>query len=206
VETPGLGDFDLSGLQNPLPARAGWPPAAKWAVGCGSGCAGLVLLEMVAFWVFIAFYMHLRPPEGMAVRAQAPPRAVVGQKFPLTLVVENRGDRPFTVNSVTARKRLLSRLDLANPQADPRPTAGAGSPFGSGESHAFGSAIWQYSQSLKPGEKWTLRFDATPRQPGALKGALEVQANLAPKAARFSVEVQPASGEKQPPGKAPAAK
>ena len=58
----------------------------------------------------------------------------------------------------------------------------------------MGSTTWQFNQAIQPGKSWTVRFDATPKRSGTIRGVIEVQVNVAPKGVPFTVEVKPAAG------------
>jgi hypothetical protein len=177
-----VADTTSPGAASPAPSSwRSWPPAARWAVGCGTGCAFLALLNTLALWGFVSFLFHIRPPEGMVVEARVPRTVTAGRKFPLVLTVRNEGTAAFTISTVTARPQLFKQMSLENPK--PPPSAPP--------TRALGTTAWVYQKSLAPGEKWSVTFDATALQPGKVNGSLEVQAGLAPKAARFSVEVKP---------------
>lgn len=165
-----------------------WPPAAKWAVGCGSGCALLVLFEAIAAWGLLAFIFNLRPPEGMVARVTAPPQVRVGKPFPLTLTVRNEGDSPFTLGSVTARPGLLEKLSLDDPQPTPRATTSA-----------LGSRVWSYQDVVHPRATFTVRFTAEAKAPGELRSALELQSNWFPKSVPFTIKVEDSKPEREPP-------
>jgi len=176
-----LDDFDFAGLGGP-PARPAWPPRARWAAGCGAGCALLVLLEGLVLWGGLVFFFSLRPPPGFAARIQAPAVVTAGRKFPLKVVLHNAGQAAATVTNITADRNALAQLTLENPQPAPA-TPGV---------LMWGSQAWSYQKSLAPGEKWTVTFDATAQKSGPLNGALQIQVNFLPKSARFKLEAKPA--------------
>jgi hypothetical protein len=158
---------------------ATWPPAARWAVGCGTGCALLVALQGLVIWGALSVFFFARPPEGLAAQVTTPKGVAAGRKFPLTLTVRNEGADSMTVTNVAVRSDTLEWLTLENPQ-----------PPALNHTAMLGSAIWSYQQTVEPGKSWTLRFDATARRAGAHEGALEVQVGFVPKAVRFSVEAR----------------
>jgi hypothetical protein len=58
-----------------------WPPAAQAALGVGLGCALLVLLQAILFWLAIqALYPPLEQPPGAP--AKAPDAAAPRQSAP----------------------------------------------------------------------------------------------------------------------------
>lgn len=165
----------------PPPPPSGWPPAARWAVGCGSCCGVLVLLELVLIWGSLQIGMGMRPPEGLKARVTVPRAPVAGERFPLVLEVRNEGSSAFTVTNITARSGTLRQFQLSNPQPKPAKTTSV-----------WGSTIWSFQQSVPPGGKWTLRLDARVAEPGEASGALEIQSGLAGmRPARFTVQVKP---------------
>ena len=184
---PRIDDFELpdeglpSWATSPTPRGAQpWPPAAKVAVGIGSGCAVIVLLEFVAIWVGVEAMFGARAPEGFAVQATAPKRAAVGTKVPLTLTVRNQGEQAFTVRSLAARGSTLGsyRIENAQPASQIAPVS------------LFGSTVWTYEQSVAPGKSWTVRFDATPLKAGTARGVLEVQVGKGARSAAFTIDAQ----------------
>jgi hypothetical protein len=180
MEPGTLGEFDLSPIPpppSPVPPRgAGWPPAAQVAVGCGSGCAVLVLLEALALWGILA--LRASTPEGVDARIESPPVVKQGQKFPLKLLVTNTGKAAFELDGISLAAPTPKQLALAHPQPAPAATTSV-----------WGSRTWQFRKSLAPGEKWAVRFDATPRRAGTLRGALMLQVGFGSKMARFAVKV-----------------
>ena len=159
---------------SPTP-RPGWPPAARAAVGCGSGCAVLVLLQVLALWGVLHVVFGLRPPEGMQVSVTRPARGVVGKTAPLELVLRNDGPGAFTVSSLTVRGPTLRQVRLENPE--PPPVA---------SSSAWGARIWTYRHTVEPGQTWKVRFEATPQEAGDIRGSIEVQSGFTPpRPARF---------------------
>jgi hypothetical protein len=182
MQTPGPADFDFSTMSAPVEGGSSWPPAARWAAGCGIGCGVLVLLEAVVLWIFIAVGFNLRPTEGVQAKVTVPPSVTAGTKFPLTLTVRNRGSQPFTLTNVIVRPRATQGLKLENPQ--PPPTAPP--------TDAFGTAIvWPYDKSIRPGGTYTVRLDAAAAEAGTVKGSLELQIGWAPKQVPFTVKVRP---------------
>lgn len=146
-------------------------------MGCGSGCALLVLLEAVALWGLLALVFNMRSPEGLAARVETPPTVRVGETFPLTLTVENRGAETFRLQNVAVRQETLGRFRLSNPQ--PEPIA---------STELFGVRTWSYDKLVQPKDRWTVRFDATALEAGEVSGTLEAQVNLAPQRVPFSVK------------------
>jgi hypothetical protein len=176
-----LDDFDLSELSPRGEPRPAWTPAARWAVGCGSGCALAVLLQALFLWGGIAFFFNLRAPEGLQSSVNVPPTVVPGKPFPLTLVVRNEGDRPFTVDAVTTPAR--SPVTLKDPKPAP-PSLGTGPTFG-------GMRAWVYQKQVAPGEKWTVTFTATAQSHGTTRGTLQVQCNHLPMPVNYTLHTGP---------------
>src|SRR5690348_10656639 len=114
-----LGDFEIPGVEPEPGAWASWPPGAKWAAGCGAGCAVLVLIGALAFWGMMAMVITLHPPRGLTAVATAPKAVTVGQKFPLTLVLKNGSSETVTVTNVTVRGPTLSEFSIKNPTPAP---------------------------------------------------------------------------------------
>jgi hypothetical protein len=182
---PATPDFDLSSFTPPSePRRPGWPPAAQAAVGCGTGCAVLVLLEGVVAALVLSATLNMHPTEGLVARVEAPPKAIAGQKFAVTLVVRNEGERAFKISSITARHSRTQTVMLSNPRPAPSSVVSTPSLLG-----MPGTEIWSYDRSVEPGKELRVQFDAEAREKGAAKGALEVHAGGLPKEAPFSVDV-----------------
>jgi len=176
VETPVAPEFEL-----PAPgARQIWPPRAQWAAGCGSGCALLVLLEGLAIWAIA--YAMIYSPQQLAGSIRTPKRVSQGMPFPLTVVVKNESKRPATLTAIVARSTLTDQLTLTAPQPAP-----PGAP-----TTMLGTTTWQYQKEMKPGQRFTVTFQAIPNRSGTLRGSLELQAGFVPYPVSFSVEVDPA--------------
>ena len=181
MQQPPLADFDLT------PPPPGWPPAARWAAGCGIGCAGLVLVQAFFVWGVLALTFNV--PRGLVTEVKTPPSATVGQPFPLAVVVRNEGQGNLTVTNVGAAQALLKDLELRNP----RPPAVAG-PIS-----VMGRTTWSYQQSVPPGQTWEVRFEAVPRRAGTIEGSLDLQVNFAQVDADVKVEArEPASPRRRP--------
>lgn len=179
MDEPRLAEFDLTGTSAPEERPPAWPPAARNAAGCGIGCVLAVLLQAVVLWGLIALAFNLRPPEGLKTSVTVPARVSPGQPFPLTLVVRNTGDRPFTLTNLTLQ--TPAEVALENPQPAPLPTKLPS--FG-------GTRIWSYQKRVAPGEEWRVKFDATTRRPGVSRGMLQVQVDLAPQPVPFTVRAR----------------
>lgn len=151
-----------------------WPPAAKAAVGCGSGCAVLVLLQVVGLWGILNAVFSA-PPSGFAASVQAPPAVTAGKEFPLTLTVRNQGTEPLTVSSLLLKS---TRLELTGPE--PAPTE---------SSDLFGSTTWVYSKTVEPGGKWSVRFKAKAKGAGEISESLVIQTGLTPNRAPIRMKV-----------------
>ncbi len=177
MERPSLDEFNLPGTAPGEPATGPWPPAARWAAGCGLGCVGLVVLQGLSLWGMAAFYFSLRRPEGLATRVEAPARVVVGRRFPLTLVVTNGGPRPLTLMSVTARRQTQAAVAPGSP--DPRPESVA---------DVMDTVVWTYQKRLEPGETFRVRFGGQAQRAGKLEASLDLQVDLAPVPVRFKLE------------------
>ena len=106
MEPPGLGEFELEQPAPPSPAAPPWPPAARWAVGCGSGCAAMVLLE--ALLMLAGVSLTFSQASGIAAKVQAPASVVEGETFPLRLVVKNEGTKPLGIANVALRSSTLA--------------------------------------------------------------------------------------------------
>lgn len=177
VQPPDQPQFDLSGMTPAPPASPAWPPAARWAAGCGTGCALLVLLEGLVIWAFTAAALGSR--QQLVGQVQAPRRVARGMPFPLKLTVRNPSKEPATLTSVVARAALTDRITLTAPQPAP-----ATEPI-----TIWGATTWQYQRSLKPGDRFTVTFQAIPAETGTVSGALEVQSGFLPVTVPFTVEV-----------------
>jgi hypothetical protein len=180
VPAQGIGEFQLPGDPEPAAERPGWPPEARRAVGYAAGCFGLIFLETLAILGFLAMVYFIQPPDGLSAAVRNPARVRAGQKFSLTLVVTNEGDRPFRLDSVVIGAPASRRLKLSDPQPPPQGTM------------SLGSRSWQYQKQLAPGETWQFRVDAVASEPGEIQGSVEVQANFAIQSAPFKVHVVPA--------------
>lgn len=174
----------------PPPPRSGWPPAARWAVGCGSCCVAGVLLQGLLIWGMLYLFMGMQPPEGLTARVATPPSVVAGRQFPLTLEIRNEGETPLNITNILASQETVRSFQLSNPR--PAPASSTSS---------FGTTVWSYQRSLAPGQKWSVRFDATVSEPGAESGALQVQAGLSgPLRVPFTVSAasrKPAAGTRR---------
>jgi hypothetical protein len=180
MENPDTLGFDLEGFQTPPePLRQPWPPAAKAAVGVGTGCAVLVLLIAAVFWASIGLIFGARVPTGLQASAQVPPKATVGTATTLTLTVKNAGTTPVMVTSISAPPDVLSRLTLSSPKPPPR----------SPSPPVFGTQMWTYEQQVAPGETWTVKFNAIPQRAGPLEGRLRLQIGLATEGVPFKLRV-----------------
>jgi hypothetical protein len=183
VERSPLEEFSLPRAPEGPTGWASWPPAARWAVGCGSGCVVLVLLQALVMWAAFAVLFTVQPPEGLAARIEAPASVTVGEPFPLAVVVENQGTEPFRVQNLAARAATLQLFSLESPE-----------PPATTPMRLLGSATWTYNQSVQPGETWRVTFQATALSAGAHAGTIEVQANMAPRPVSFTVEAAEAGG------------
>lgn len=164
--------------QDPLPPAAppgAWPPAARRAVGCGTGCALLVALQAMLIWTGFGALVTVQRDIGAEVRA--PARAVVARSFPLVVTIRNRGRAPLRLQGVSAGPETLRafRLDELRP-----------APSGSMR-EVMGRRVWPYAVPLPPGEDWTLRLRAAPRRAGMLRGELELLAGPVPRGVSFRV-------------------
>lgn len=181
-----MDDFDLSGMGESSRQSNQWPEPARMALGCGSGCALLVLLEFAAIWLFVTFMMNARPPEGLVAKVAAPLKSTVGKSFPLKVTVRNQGSRAFTVRSISARTETLRRFKLDT--AKPAPMAG--------KTSLFGTDTWAYNHTIRPNETWTVTFQATPQQAGELRGSVDIQVNSAMSSAPFTTTAAEESASK----------
>jgi hypothetical protein len=177
---PDSAGFDLPSPAG-TPADSGMPRAAKVALGCGSGCVVLILLEGLAFWGMVTLYGSLRAPSGMVTKFQAPASVAVGRPFPLTLTVRNEGDREFQVNTIVAQARTLGGVELSDPEPAPQST-----------NVMVGSRVWAYQHTVAPGQSWEVRFKAQVHSPGAHAGSVQLQVGFVPIPVRFSL---PAASE-----------
>jgi hypothetical protein len=161
--------------------RAPWPPAAHVAVGCGAGCALLVLLEGVGLWSVFQVMSGMRAPSGAVTSIQTPATVRVGKPFSLTVVVRNEGASTFRVSNLIAGGPLTDALELT--PEEPRPS--------SGPVRVMGSTTWSYGAAVEPRQTWKARFQAKARKAGTLRKSLQVQLDIAPKTVPFTVEVRP---------------
>ncbi len=176
MTSPGLEEFDLGPSAQPgVPPPGQWPASSRRAAGCGLGCLGLVLLQALLIWA--AMWLPFMAPEGVDISLKAPEHVTVGQTFPLTITVRNRGDQPIQVMNIVVDRQTTAQLTLSNPQPAPRSAQGAGE-----------GQIWTYAQEVAPGKSWTVRFDASARGAGMLKGMIMVQAPLVPKSVPYKIE------------------
>jgi hypothetical protein len=175
---------DSAGFDLPSPAGTppdtGMPRAAKVALGCGSGCVVLILLEGLAFWGMVTLYGSLRVPTGMVSKVQAPAAVAVGRPFPLTLTVRNDGDREFQVNTIVAQARTLGGVELSDPEPAPQSL-----------NVMVGSRVWTYQHTVAPGQTWKVRFKAQVHSPGGHDGSIQLQVGFVPVPVRFSVPTSP---------------
>ncbi len=170
------------GKLTPVAARSvfkSWPLAAQTAVGCGSGCAVLALMQLFLVWGALAVTAHIRPPDGLEIDAVHPKVVKAGVKFPLTLEVRNRGGESFTVQNVIGRASLLEKLTLSNPRPTPKE-----------EANLAGQASWSYVEKVPVGGTWKLQFDAKASEPGDISERMDVQVNLAPNPVRIRLKVE----------------
>lgn len=167
----------------PPPPRAGWPPAAQAAVGCGAACALVVLLEFVFFWGVIQLTFGGRPPRELEgkVTPLSPPAA--GQPFPLELSLRNGGTSTLEVKQIVFRTQ--DALKLAAPQ-----------PAAAHSTEVLGTQTWTYQHKLEPGKSWKVRFQATAPKAGTVESRIEV---FAPGPKSFDIKLEVAApGGKQP--------
>lgn len=186
-----MDEFDLAGMGEPARVPNAWPQPARRALAVGAGCTLLVLLELAVLWLAISLALNARPPEGLAVRVRIQPRATVGKKAPLQVIVRNQSDRPFTVRAITVRSDTLRRIKLENASPAPR----------IGKSSLFGAETWTYEQVVEPKASWSVKLDATPREAGKLRGVVEVQAGSGITSAAFTVDARPAGDAAAPAAK-----
>lgn len=158
-----------------LPLRA-WPESARVALGCGSGCVLLVLLQGLLAWLLVSAYFHAPSAAALQISASTPDAVAPDTSFPLALQFRNGGTAPIRVDSVIARPRNLGGVVLGNPQPRPQSTI-----------KAAGSTVWSYSKRLAPGEAWQVHLDARAPHAGEVRGAVVVQANWEERAVRFRV-------------------
>ena len=180
-----MDDFDLTGIG--APPRPAWPEPARLAVGCGSGCALLVLLEFGVIWLFVTFMLNAHPPEGLEATATAPRHSVVGKAFPLKLTIRNEGESAFTVRSISAQQELLRKFNLDQPA--PAPLAG--------KTSLFGRDTWAFNRKVEPKETWTVTFQATPREEGKLTGNLDLQVNSVLSSVSFTTTARAAAANRK---------
>lgn len=176
MTTPPPHPSDLSSEAAPPPPPAGWPPTARWAVGCGAGCTALILLQGLLAWLLLDIYFRSPPATALQATITPPAEVPVGASFPLTLTLRNGGSVPVRIDSISARARNLDGLTVQNPQPRPRNT----------ETSAK-EQVWSYGRSLAKGETWTLRLDARAVRPGRLNGALSLSANWEARRVPFRV-------------------
>lgn len=185
MTSPGLEEFDLGPSSQPgIPPTGQWPPTSRRAAGCGLGCLGLVLLQALLIWA--GMWLPFLAPEGVDMSLKAPERVIVGKTFPLTITVRNRGDQPVQVTNIVVDRRTTAQLTLTNPQPAPRSTPVAGD-----------GQMWTYAQEIAPGKSWSVRFDASARGAGTLKGMIMVQAPLMPKPIAYQIEAAMPPPEKE---------
>src|SRR5579872_1072275 len=85
-------------------APGGWPPAARWAAGCGSCCGVSVLLQAAALLGILSLIFHARLPPGLVTAIRTPAVVTPGRKFPFVLVIHNAGNKAFIVSNITLKR------------------------------------------------------------------------------------------------------
>lgn len=176
-----MDDFDLTGLQPP-PRTGSWPEAAKYAVAGGAGCSAVVLVEFLLLYGIVQAVFSATLPEGLTPQLKVPAQAVKGRAVPITLVVRNNGEQPFTVRGLVVREATTKRFKLS----DLRPAPATA------RISLFGTDTWTYSQKVAPGKSWTLQFRAAPQETGKLRGNLELQIDRGVRRLPFQIDVAPA--------------
>lgn len=179
MSAPRLEEFDLSNVGpagTPPPSQ--WPPTSRRAAGCGLGCLAAVALQGLLIWLGMMLPFSL--PDGVDIRLQAPEKVAVGEKFPLTLTVKNGSVKPITVMHVLANYRTTAQLTLADPQPAPKRP-----PLGISDGN-----IWTYEKTVAPGETWSLKYMASARGSGTIKGTIEVQVGFFPKPVPYEIRAE----------------
>jgi hypothetical protein len=188
-----MDDFDLTGLQPP-PRAGSWPEAAKYAVAGGVGCSAVVLVEFMLLYGVVQAIFSATLPEGLTSQLKVPARGVKGQAIPITLVVRNQGEQPFTVRGLVMREETGRRFKLSDLQ--PAPVTAKIS--------LLGTDTWAYNQSVAPGKSWTLQFRAVPQEAGKLRGTLELEIDRGVRRLPFQIDVT--SADSRPSPRSPALK
>ncbi|MFN3925536.1 MAG: hypothetical protein ACK4K6_18135, partial [Pseudarthrobacter sp.] len=179
MSAPGLEEFDLSNVSpRGTPPPSQWHPTSRRAAGCGLGCLAAVVLQGFLIWLVMLLPFSL--PEGVDVRLDAPKKVAVGEKFPLTLQVRNGSPKPITVMHVIANHRTAAQLTLEDPQPPPKAR-----PLSVGDGN-----IWSYEKTVAPGETWSVKYTASARGSGAIKGTLEVQIGFFPKPVPYDIQAE----------------
>jgi len=149
------------------------------AVAGGAGCGLIVLMEFLLIWFVVQSMFSATLPEGLLVRVKAPLQAQQRKAVPLSFVIRNNGDQPFTVRGLTVRSSTRKSFLLDQPS--PAPTVP--------KTSVFGTDTWVYNQTVAPGGNWSVQLQATPLQAGKLRGTVEVQVDRGVRQARFTIVV-----------------
>ncbi|MFN3648862.1 MAG: hypothetical protein ACK47B_04700 [Armatimonadota bacterium] len=179
--TPDGFDLGLTPAERPedAPRPFGtWPQPARWAVGIGSGCAGLVLFGSLAAYGGMLLLARTQPPAGLRAEAVVPSRTPPSKPFTLTLTVRNAGREPFTIDAVRVSPSTAERFSFGDPK--PAPTT---------PQLGFGGKTWAYNQQMAPGAAWTLKIPVTPTVTGKQKGELQLQTGIATTTVPFETQI-----------------
>jgi len=169
----GLPEFHLP---PPEPrGRSAWPKEAQAAMGCGTGCLTLILLEALLLWGGVHLFLNLSST--VRVILDAPEHAQVGRAFPIRLTVKNGSAVPILIEEVRIPRQVLESMEFG--KINPAPVTG---PLTVG-----GKSVYTFKHEIKPGGAWILTMNAWVKREGAATGEIELTGAL-PRTLQFKIE------------------
>ncbi len=154
------------------------PPAARVAIGCGSGCVGLVVLQGLILLGGSSLLFSAKPLDGIKVTVDAPQQVTVGKPFPVHVVVKNSGASEVRVQNLLLRPDTALHFEFRKMKPGHE----------SGPDDVMGSRVWRYNAAVPVRGSWKLDIDVVAKSAGSHEGRVDLQIGVLPTTASFKVE------------------